>query len=59
MWSEKRNLPVIVKDEMLVKGVVFYLDSDHPSLVSALSEMGYILPSFAHCGSSQEGPTQH
>ena len=31
MQSEKSNMPVIVKDEMLVKGVAFYLDSELPS----------------------------
>jgi hypothetical protein len=29
-------MPVIVKDEMLVKGVVFYLESDLPSEVMFL-----------------------
>jgi hypothetical protein len=46
-------MPVIVKDEMILKGVVFYPDSDLPSLISARPGMGSILTSFVHCGTSQ------
>jgi putative transposase len=38
MQSEKRNITAVVKDEMLVKGVVFHLESDLPSEVKFLHE---------------------